>query len=163
MVIEELLLACRHTPQAGGRPLVRCQRLLIQYIRSYPSQPEGITSVSDLRTCHDVMTSSSFSTRFALRALGGLPRSEAPITSYNHCILQAGDWTNTGGPLPRATGLPIFISPREPGWPSYTPRNWMLILVAFYDTHELRWGYSLLPATTRGRGDKRQNKYDEVN
>jgi len=23
------------------------------------------------------------------------------------------------------------------------------ILVAFYDTHELRWGYSLLPATTR--------------
>jgi hypothetical protein len=27
----------------------------------------------------------------------------------------------------------------------------MLILVAFYDTHELRWGYSLLPATTRGR------------
>jgi len=27
----------------------------------------------------------------------------------------------------------------------------VLILVAFYDTHELRWGYSLLPATTRGR------------
>jgi hypothetical protein len=27
----------------------------------------------------------------------------------------------------------------------------MLILVAFYDTHELRWGYSLLPATTRGQ------------
>jgi len=25
----------------------------------------------------------------------------------------------------------------------------VLILVAFYDTHELRWGYSLLPATTR--------------
>jgi hypothetical protein len=29
------------------------------------------------------------------------------------------------------------------------PRHWVLILVAFYDTHELRWGYSLLPATTR--------------
>jgi hypothetical protein len=41
-------------------------------------------------------------------------------------------------------------SPREPGWPSYTPRHWVLILVAFYDTHELRLGYSLLPATTRG-------------
>jgi len=25
----------------------------------------------------------------------------------------------------------------------------VLILVAFHDTHELRWGYSLLPATTR--------------
>jgi len=26
------------------------------------------------------------------------------------------------------------------------------ILVAFYYTHELRWGYSLLPATTREHG-----------
>jgi hypothetical protein len=30
----------------------------------------------------------------------------------------------------------------------------MHILVAFYDTHELRWGYSLLRATTRGRDAK---------
>jgi len=26
----------------------------------------------------------------------------------------------------------------------------VLILVTFYDLHELRWGYSLLPATTQG-------------
>jgi hypothetical protein len=46
----------------------------------------------------------------------------------------------------------MFISPREPGWTSYnTPRHWVLTSVAFYDTHELRWGYSLLPATTRDR------------
>jgi hypothetical protein len=30
------------------------------------------------------------------------------------------------------------------------PGHWVLILVAFYITHELRWGYSLIPATTRG-------------
>jgi hypothetical protein len=38
-------------------------------------------------------------------------------------------------------------------WPSYTPRHWVLILVTFYDTHELHWGYSLLPATTEGHED----------
>jgi len=26
----------------------------------------------------------------------------------------------------------------------------VLILIAFYDTHELHWGYFLLPATTCG-------------
>jgi hypothetical protein len=36
------------------------------------------------------------------------------------------------------------------GGPAKPPRHWLLILVAFYDTHELRWGYSLLPAITRG-------------
>ena len=33
----EEFLAPRPTHQAGGPPLVRCPRLLIQYIRSYPS------------------------------------------------------------------------------------------------------------------------------
>ena len=33
--VEELL-AARPTPQAGGPPLVGCQPLPIQYIRSYP-------------------------------------------------------------------------------------------------------------------------------
>jgi hypothetical protein len=36
----------------------------------------------------------------------------------------------------------------ETGWPSYTPRNWVHILVAFYDMHGLQWD-SLIPATTR--------------
>jgi hypothetical protein len=44
-----------------------------------------------------------------------------------------------------------YLYPLEsPGGPANTPRHRVLILVAFYDTHELRWGYSLLPATTRG-------------
>jgi hypothetical protein len=30
-------------------------------------------------------------------------------------------------------------------WPSYTPRHWVPILFAFYDTHELRWDYSYPP------------------
>jgi hypothetical protein len=38
----------------------------------------------------------------------------------------------------------------EPGWPSYTPGHWVLSLVAFYDTHELRWSYSHSPVTTQG-------------
>src|SRR5215470_11796672 len=38
---------------------------------------------------------------------------------------------------------PPSLYPPETGWPSYTPRHWVLILVAFYDTHGLRWSYSL--------------------
>jgi len=34
---DKELLASRPTPKAGGPPLVGCPRLLIQYIRSYPS------------------------------------------------------------------------------------------------------------------------------
>ena len=37
MFYREGLLAPRPTPQAGGPPLVGCPRLLIQFIRSYPS------------------------------------------------------------------------------------------------------------------------------
>jgi hypothetical protein len=33
--------------------------------------------------------------------------------------------------------------------------------VAFYDTHELRWGYSLLPATTRGKTEYLKDKINE--
>jgi hypothetical protein len=38
----EELLAPRPNPQAGGPPLVGCQRLLIQCIRSYPPYPEAV-------------------------------------------------------------------------------------------------------------------------
>lgn len=31
----------------------------------------------------------------------------------------------------------------------YTPERWVPILVAFYDMHELQWGNSLHPVTTR--------------
>jgi hypothetical protein len=46
------------------------------------------------------------------------------------------------------TSLP-YLWPPETGWPSYTPRHWVPILVAFYDTLELRWDYSYLPVTSR--------------
>jgi hypothetical protein len=38
----------------------------------------------------------------------------------------------------------------------------MLILVAFYDTYELRWGYSLLPATTQGVSGLNKGKLTET-
>ena len=37
---------------------------------------------------------------------------------------------------------PPYLYPLEAGWPSYTPRHWVLIFIAFYDSHELRWDYS---------------------
>jgi hypothetical protein len=44
---------------------------------------------------------------------------------------------------------PPYLWPPETGWPSYTPRHWVPILVVFYDTHELRWDCSYPPVTTR--------------
>jgi hypothetical protein len=37
--------------------------------------------------------------------------------------------------------LRIYVSP-EAGWPGYTPRHWIPVLVAFFDTHRVHWGYS---------------------
>jgi hypothetical protein len=35
-----------------------------------------------------------------------------------------------------------YLYPLETGWPSYTPRHRVTILVAFYDIHGLQWDYS---------------------
>jgi hypothetical protein len=51
-------------------------------------------------------------------------------------------------PQPGGPGLCIY-DPPETEWPSYTPRHWVPILVAFYDMHGLQWDCSLIPATTR--------------
>jgi hypothetical protein len=48
-----------------------------------------------------------------------------------------------------ACDVPPYLWPQERGWPSYTPRHWLPILVAFYDMHGLQWDYSLIPVTTR--------------
>ena len=37
---------------------------------------------------------------------------------------------------------PPYLYPPETGWSSYTPGHQVRILVASYDTHGLRWGYS---------------------
>ena len=50
-------------------------------------------------------------------------------------------------PQPGGPG-PIFITPGT-GRPSYTPKQWVATLVAFYDIYELTWDYSLIPVTTR--------------
>jgi hypothetical protein len=42
--------------QGGGPLLVGCPRLLIQYIRSYPPELEGVSSIRNLRTRHAVVT-----------------------------------------------------------------------------------------------------------
>jgi hypothetical protein len=35
-----------------------------------------------------------------------------------------------------------YLYPLETGWPSYTPRHWVPVLVAFYDMHGLlQWDY----------------------
>jgi hypothetical protein len=44
------------TPQAGGPRPVGCPRLLIQYIRSYPSYLQAVSSIRNLRTRHVVVT-----------------------------------------------------------------------------------------------------------
>jgi hypothetical protein len=46
---------------------------------------------------------------------------------------------------------PPYLWPPETEWPSYTPKHWIPILVAFYDTYELRWDYSYPPVTTQRR------------
>jgi hypothetical protein len=43
-------------PQAGRPPLVRCPRLLIQYIRTYPLYLEAVSSIRNLRTRYIVVT-----------------------------------------------------------------------------------------------------------
>jgi hypothetical protein len=43
-------------PQAEGPPLVGCQRLLIQYIRSYTPYLEAFSSIHNLRTRSAVVT-----------------------------------------------------------------------------------------------------------
>jgi hypothetical protein len=43
-------------PQAGGPPTVGCQRLLIQYIRSYPPYLEAVSSIRNPTTRHAVVT-----------------------------------------------------------------------------------------------------------
>jgi hypothetical protein len=47
----------------------------------------------------------------------------------------------TPNPQPGGPGLHIYI-PLVTGWPSYTPRHRIPILVAFYDMHGLQWDYS---------------------
>jgi hypothetical protein len=46
-------------------------------------------------------------------------------------------------------------------WPSYTPRHWVPTLVAFYDTHELRWDYCYPPVTTRRVPGHKGNKCND--
>jgi hypothetical protein len=42
--------------QAGGPPLVGCPRLLIQYVRSYPTYTEAASSIPKLRTRPNTVT-----------------------------------------------------------------------------------------------------------
>jgi hypothetical protein len=50
------LLSPMPNPQAGGPPLVGCPRLLIQYIRSYPTYLGAVSFIRILRTRHAVVT-----------------------------------------------------------------------------------------------------------
>jgi hypothetical protein len=49
-----------------------------------------------------------------------------------------------------------YLYPLETGWPSYTPRHRVPILVAFYDMHWLQWDCSF-PRSPHGESKKVQN------
>jgi hypothetical protein len=51
-------------------------------------------------------------------------------------FLQGWIVTPEPNPQPGGSGLRIYDPPGT-GWPSYTPRHWVPILVAFYDMHGL--------------------------
>jgi hypothetical protein len=53
-------------PQAGEPPIVACPRLIIQYIRSYPSYLEVISSIHNLRTRHVVFSFNIIQTKLQL-------------------------------------------------------------------------------------------------
>jgi hypothetical protein len=84
-----------------------------------------------------------------LRLLNGL----LPVISIDLSVLRPhlrspNCWLFTGwGRQPHAqpptwrTRSP-YLYPLETGWPSYTPRHRVPILVAFYDMHGLQWDYS---------------------
>jgi hypothetical protein len=78
----------------------------------------------------------------------GLPLffSEA---SQQFSFLQGRVVSPTPNPQSGEPGLCIYI-PQGAGWPSYTPRHRVPILVTSYDMHGLRWDYSYSPVTTRG-------------
>jgi hypothetical protein len=69
------------------------------------------------------------------------------------CISWQHDFTGWGcqphAQPPIWRTVPLYVRPPETGWPSYTPRHWIPILVVFYDTHGQRWDYSYPPVTTR--------------
>jgi hypothetical protein len=71
------------------------------------------------------------------------PKSGPGVTFLQGWIVSPAPNPQPGGP-----GLRIY-DPPETGWPSYTPRHRVPILVAFYDMHGLQWDYSLILATTR--------------
>jgi hypothetical protein len=58
-------------------------------------------------------------------------------------------WIVSPAPKSNLEDLASVFVPPETGWPSYAPRHWVHILVAFYDMHGLQWDYSLIPVTTR--------------
>jgi hypothetical protein len=60
---------------------------------------------------------------------------------------------------PRPTPTLEDLYPPETGLLSYTPRHRVPILVAYYDTHGLRWDYSYSPVTTRECADIRLLNY----
>jgi hypothetical protein len=63
------------------------------------------------------------------------------ITFLQGWIVSPAPNRQPGGP-----GLRIY----DPGgWPSYNPRHWVPILVAFYGMDGLQWDYPLIPASTQ--------------
>jgi hypothetical protein len=94
-----------------------------------------------------------YSPGWALASFTMCPHSSFPRLIWrfrdNNSFLVWGRQPYVQPPTWRTRPL-YYLYLAEAGWPSYTPRHRVPILVASYDTHELRWDYSYSPFTTRG-------------
>jgi hypothetical protein len=72
-----------------------------------------------------------------------------PFFGFHNNNLYTGLYCYSSAQPPTWRTRSPYLWPPETGWPRYTPRHWVPILVAFYDSHGLQRDYSLIPATTR--------------
>ena len=60
-----------HPSQDGGAPIVGCPLLFIQYIRSYPTYLQAVSSSRNLRTRHAAVTGTDLSSQVKKNKMGG--------------------------------------------------------------------------------------------
>jgi hypothetical protein len=87
---------------AEGPPFVDSPRLLIQYIRSYPSYLKAVSSISKLRTCHAVVT------RDPLNVVTWKRNFQDFKETSNHCVYNSPSFV----PI-RSQKNPAAICPRR--------------------------------------------------
>jgi hypothetical protein len=78
-----------------------------------------------------------------------------PLKGHKHSLdfLTIGFlWGWSVNPMPNSQIWrirPLYFWALKTGWSNYTPRNWVPVLVAFYETLQPCWDYSYPPVITR--------------